>query len=664
MKSSCTSQRRTRAALGAHPLRATVCAALLFTAPAFAQNNTAVDLVKSLFNQPPAAGPQAQPTAEALRNAALQAQAAPGAPMTADLAMLFAKGTVNGAELVGTLRAMQEEMRLRKAAKAAVVLTGALDTATNQLTSGSFNFSDALKETAIKAAIDLAKQSVASAASKALDDYLQSMLDDPAALAAETVKLPPPTGMNAAQAKRVVTMAGLVVGAKVTGKLLKRAQKDLEGLKTDFGKVIHRREEAAKLLFAAMNERNKALAANDTSGGEKSADLAASLSQDDMAFLERDLGKLAVKDFAKDMAAQNLALSYLQRVQPEAFKAYRTETDDVVRRTKTYLQTMTGIVAFGAMSANFVQAVGEAAKEKQQGLGPLLQSLPMMLDFVYEAAPLAKVAVETAAKGVELGASGDEGSGGFLGSIFGGKKKSFVFVDGDKPMNMASAKDVFAELNKREETVGLFKGALFRSDAPGMLQRIGECDRPEAGRMVDLAVGKAEREEFAAAYFNDKEKADGFTFVNAMESPGTSLQEQQLPAQLLTSDHRDRTTSDAAPLSKVQLRVSEKYSEWGDNQLMRLIFANREGQARHATLHLGSVAIRPVPSPQAVFVYETAAEACKSLVVKPPPPPPKPAPAPVPPPVDVKKDAKGKKPAKAAPAAAPAKPPVKKEGSK
>jgi hypothetical protein len=107
------------------------------------------------------------------------------------------------------------------------------------------------------------------------------------------------------------------------------------------------------------------------------------------------------------------------------------------------------------------------------------------------------------------------------------------------------------------------------------------------------------------------------------------------------------------------LRVSEKYSEWGDNQLMRLIFANREGQARHATLYLGSVAIRPVPSPQAVFVYETAAEACKTLVVKPPPPPPPPKPAPVPPP-DPKKDPKAKKPAKPAPAKAPA----KKEGSK
>ncbi|MFG6432423.1 hypothetical protein [Roseateles sp. LYH14W] len=663
MKNPCTSRGRPGPSLGAHPLRATVCAALLFTAPALAQNNSAVDLVKSLFNQPPAAGLQTQPTPESLRNAALQAQAgqaAPGEPMSADLGMLFAKGTVNGAELVGTLRAMQEEMRMRKAAKAAVLLGGALDTATTQLTSGNFNISDTLKETAVKAAIELVKQSVASAASKALDDYLQSMLDDPAALAAETVKLPPPAGMNATQAKRVVTMAALVVGAKVTGKLLKRAQKDLEGLKTDFGKVIHRREEAAKLLFAAMTERNKALAANDTSGGEKSAELAASLSQEDMAFMERDLGKLKVGDFAKDMAAQNLALSYLQRVQPEAFKAYRTETDDVVRRTKTYLQTMTGIVAFGAMTANFVQAVGEAAKEKQQGLGPLLMSLPMMLDFVYEAAPLAKVAVETAAKGVELGASSEEGGNFFTRLV--GTKKSFVFVDGDKPMNMASAKDVFAELNKREETAGLFKGALFRSDAPGMLQRIGECDRPEAGRMVDLAVSKSEREEFAAAYFNDKEKADGFTFVNAMESPGTSLQEQQLPAQLLTSDHRERTTADAEPLSRVQLRVSEKYGEWGDNQLMRLIFANREGQARHATLYLGSVAIRPVPSPQAVFVYETAAEACKTLVVKPPPPPPKAAP--VPPPPDAKKDAKGKKPAKPAPKAAPAKAPVKKEGSK
>lgn len=646
---------RIAARMTGFPLRATVCAAVLALAPpAFSQdNNTASGLLRGLMNnltgQPAAPTPQ---TAEAAREAQRQAAeaaklrgnpgSAGGGPISADLAPLFAKGTVNGAELIGTLSALQQQMRQRKANRAAIALQASVDSVSNNISNGKFDISNALKDTALNAAITLFKQVAASAAAKALDDHMTSMLEDPNALAAETITLPPGNGMNADQARRTATMAALVVGARVTSKLLDKTKKEMEGLKTDYSKVIQKREDAAKLLYAAITERNKALNASEADG-EKSVALRESLSPDDLAFLDKDLGKLKLNDFSKDMAAQNLALSYLQKVRPEAFASYRTEVDDVVRRTKSYMRTMTGIAAFGAMTANFVQSAAEVAREKQ--LGSLLQTMPMMIDFVTAAAPLASVAVETAVKGVELGASDSEGKTSIFDILK--RKKSFIFVDGDKPQDMASAKDVFKELNKHE-SASLFKGALFRSDAPGMLQRIGECDRAEAGRMLDVAVPKAEREEFAMAYFNsDVDKAADFSFVNAFESPGASAQEQLLPAQLLSNDLRDRATSELAPLSKVQLRVSEKYDEWGDGQLMRLIFANREGQARHATLYVGELKIRPVASPEAVFAYETAADSCRKLVtrVAPPPPPPKAAaaaPTEPPPKKDNKAGGKGK----------------------
>ena len=639
---------------GGFPWRATACAAvLLLSPPAFSQDKSPSNLFKGLMNTltgQPAAAPAQTP--EQLREALRQNEAnklkpnvtmpGTGAPISGDLAPLFAKGTVTGAELIGTLSALQQQMRQRKANRAALALQASVDSVSNNISNGKFDISSALKDTALNAAITLFKQVAASAAAKALDDHMTSMLEDPEALARETITLPSGNGMTADQARRTATMAALVVGARVTSNLLDKTKKEMEGLKTDYSKVIHKREEAAKLMFAAITERNKALAAGEADG-EKSAALRESLSPDDLAFLDKDLGKLKLNDFSKDMAAQNLALSYLQKVRPEAFASYRTEVDDVVRRTKSYMRTMTGIAAFGAMTANFVQSAAEVAREKQ--LGSLLQTMPMMIDFVTAAAPLASVAVETAVKGVELGASDSEGKGSVF-DIFK-KKKSFIFMDGDKPQDMATAKDVFVALNKHE-SAQLFKGALFRSDAPGMLQRIGECDRAEAGRMLDVAVSKTEREEFALAYFNsDADKAADFSFVNALESPGASSQEQLLPAQLLANDYRDRASAELAPLSKVQLRVSEKYDEWGDGQLMRLIFANKEGQARHATLYVGDLKIRPVASPEAVFAYETAAESCRKFITKlaPPPPPPRQTTAPVDAPKkDIKPAGKGKAP--------------------
>ncbi|MBV8503134.1 MAG: hypothetical protein JO006_15635 [Paucibacter sp.] len=527
----------------------------------------------------------------------LQQQAAAQAPLPPELAPLFLKRTVTGAELIFTLREIQRLARDRRAALQLASLVGAADSGVAAATSGNFDVMKVLQDQAIQAAFKLAKQVAANAATQALNDHLQALVEDSVDLTAETITLPSPLGLDAKQARRVVTMAALVVGARVSDKMLERAQKDMEGLRKDYQSLIEQREKAATLLFAAIADRNK--------GGSSEA-LGDTLNGDDMKFVARDLGKLSVKDFAKDMAAQNLALNYLRRAQPEAFSSYRTQADEVVLRSKAYLRTMTGIAAFGALMANFVQNVGDMAKDKR--LVEFVMSMPLIFDFLRAAGPLMTVTVQSATSGIALSTEGS-----FMSNLFS-RKRNFVYALGDKSSEEPSAKDVFAELARSGESAELFKGALFRSDSPGLLQRVGECDRAEAGRMLDATTTKDEREEFANHYFDDPNMGENFSFYTALESPGPSEREQLLAARLLANDYRDRATLDTKPVSKVQQLVSAKYKDWSDAQLMRLIFANKETPARYATLYVGDARIKPMATADALYAYETAAEACKKLL--------------------------------------------------
>ncbi|HEY4080091.1 MAG TPA: hypothetical protein VGM81_05295 [Burkholderiaceae bacterium] len=599
-----------------------------------AQAQLSADAVKSLINALTGQGqPQNQPGRPPRQmplNLSPQAAAAVAAanqqarmPITPATAALFAKGTVRGDELIGVLNLIRAEMRQRKSAEALAAMVAATDMGAASLASGnSGGLSSLFGDVFTKAATTLLKQTVSGVALHALDDYLARMIDDPQALAAETITLPPGVGLTEGQARRILTVAGLTVGARVTAKLLERTQKDLEGLRVDYGKLIDRREQAAKLLFAAITERNKLGGAE---GGEDQSQLRASLNADDLAFVDKDLAGMTVSQFSKDLAAQNLALSYLQKANPQQFAGYRTEADDVVRRTKAYLRTMTGIAAFGALTVSFTHSVAEIAREKQAA--SLLQSLPLMKDFIVAAAPLAPMSIETALKGVDL-STGQ--SGGFIASIFN-RKKAFLFVDAGKPQELVDAKDVFTAMKKSPDPTELFKGALFRNDAPGMLLRVGECDRVEAGRMFDASVPQSDREAFARSYFGSAgaEKADGFSFVNAFDDASpVNAGEQGLALRLLGEDHRLRSSDQTLALARIQQKVSDRYDEWGNAQLMRLIFVNREGQARHATLYLGDTQIRPIPSAESVYAYETAAEACKKLLAPPKAVVAKPAPAP------------------------------------
>lgn len=540
------------------------------------------------------AAPAAQPT-----------PTVPGAnlnqPLATNYRALFAKGNVSGEDLYETLKALRLQMQAKKSAKAAARVNLALERIlSEQALSGKLDVGSVVQNMLLPEAVKYLKSHAAIVATQSLDDYLQYLLEDRrAALAEETVKLPPATGIDDVQANRIVTMAALVAAARVSAKVLDKADKDFKALQTDYKALIEQREKAADLFFKTVDQRRAAVRAGDAARqAQIEGDLSQTLSANDLAFIDTALNTMNFKEFVADMAAQNLAINYLRTKDSAAYQDYRTKADEVVRRTQAYVRTVTGVAAFGALTMSFGQTILEIGTEKK--IDNILSALPLAGDFVVAAFPLAEKAVSVAAQGVVLP----------LGGNLFAPKRAFTIIRPEKTETVSDASAVFKVL-RQTQAGELFVGALFNGETAGWLNRVRLCDPAETGRMLDAAVPLEVRTKFANDYFAfpDSAKASEFAFSNALPSPGATRRERELGNELLGRDHRAR--ADALPLADVQRTVEQNYSKWSNDQLMRIIFYNLESSAAYATLQMGDVLVRPVPSPASLFAYESRVEACR-----------------------------------------------------
>ena len=78
--------------------------------------------------------------------------------------------------------------------------------------------------------------------------------------------------------------------------------------------------------------------------------------------------------------------------------------------------------------------------------------------------------------------------------------------------------------------------------------------------------------------------------------------------ELLRKDHRQ--ISELRALGEAQRAATQGCARWNSDQFLRMILANREGEAALATLQLGEVLVRPIPSMQSVFAYESLVDEC------------------------------------------------------
>lgn len=513
------------------------------------------------------------------------------------LQALLSKGRVRGDELLDEMKSIRLAAQQERTASAVAAFFGSVDKA--QVTGKD------PKAVLLKGVVDvglaLLKERALSLAYNELDGHLQTLIDDPNLLRAQFIQMPKPQGLDRVQQQRAVTLGAILVLTRVTGQILKKAQADFAGIETEYTQLLERREKAASLLYQALAR-----------GGD-GAQQVAGLSAKDVSFLNGSLMRLSVADFSKDLAAQNMALAYLERTDPGAFREYKAQSEGLLGRSRGYLRLAGGSLAFGAMLVVFTQQVASVLAGKNGD--EIAALLPLAAEFVREIPPLARLAFDAGTEGVKLP---------FKSTML------FRVGDGNAPVEVASAGEVFATLKKREAEADL-RESLFRNGSSGLLHKLYMCSPAEAGRMLDTAVSGAEREAFARTFFS--EDLPRYSFANSFDAPPQSARpkERELGDELLRDDHRVRTREATQAFSRLQKSVSDGgYTRWGDEQLMRLIFANREGTAQNATLELGGTVVRPIASAQAVFAYESLVDLCRRVAqgtASAAPPAPQPLPA-------------------------------------
>jgi hypothetical protein len=432
----------------------------------------------------------------------------------------------------------------------------------------------------VKRAEEAIKPYTSSVGFGALDLHLRTMIEDPALLASEQIQLPSPRDMSHQQAQRVVNMAAIVVATRVTGKLLAKAKADFANVENDYVQLIASRESVAKLLYDVLLKAGS---------GPVAADMQGLYSDDDLKYLRDNVARMGVAEFAGDLGAQNLALRYLRQSDPAAWDQYKAKSDGARSLTKGYIRTTAGVTAFAGLLATFGQeTVGVMRKKKG---GEIILALPFAWEFIKEVPPLLKLSWQVGAAGIiELPMRAT---------------RRFRIIEGQAVEELGRVGEVQAALKKRN-VEPQFEEALFRTGADGLMYKLFRCDKSEVGRMLDTAVPLDERETFAGAL--QLRETSRFSFANAFNAPADNPRERELGDELLRQDHRASST--VRVLGEAQRSAARGWSRWNSDQMLRLILANREGSAAHATLQLGDVLVRPVPSMQSVFAYESLVDEC------------------------------------------------------
>jgi hypothetical protein len=578
-------------------MAATVVVASLATGAAFADDTPPnafkswlqkLNPVKPSTPAPPATATTATstPGTSAASTPSPGAAALPFARSQDSVKKLIAKGTVTGADLLNELKELKLAAGDRKSRQA---LAGSIGATSSGLMDQRNHILMDTEGKLLDLFMTSLKEQISSYSFSAVNGLMKTLTGDADALSRETIELPKSAAtMTLPQQQSVLTMAAMVIAARVTHKGLDAAQKDFKNIETEFEALLDRRQKSAALMADVLDRRRKAKAAKqEAEVRHMEADLAQWLSPADLAFIDSFGEDRPLRDFSNDLGIQNLALQFLRHSDPKAYADFRAQTDGVVGRSRAYLRTMTGIAAFGGFTALFTQDVVSTTHDKD--LGETLAVMPFAFQFAREAGPLVKLSVQTLFTGVVLEPARFS--------------HNYRLARGAQMTELRHAKNVFESINGSGEG-RLLADALFRNGAPGLIYRVYLCDPTEAGHLIDKAMPGKDRRQFAEAYLHASDPG-GFLFANALsdETAGAG----KLAEPLLSRDQRTRAS--AVPIGEVQRLTAEKYSEWDDSQLMRLVVSNSEGS--YAQMQLGGTLVRLIPSMATVYAYESYADSCR-----------------------------------------------------
>jgi len=521
------------------------------------------------------------------RNAQAQGATSPQGRDQKSLAQLFAKQTVTGTELVAELKTMRSLLQGKGVSGlSSAFASDSTSTEATKQPSLQDQLKGALVEKTLSALDSGSSGSMFASSADAIREHLSALIEDTGSMSKETISLPSADGMTQRQMQKTVNLAAVTVATRVSGRMLKKAQEDFKGIEAEYAELIDRREKAATALYGVLS----------ASGGA-AGDGKAGFSEADLEYLRGRVSNLSLAQFSTDMGVQQLALNYLKATDPQAWQDYTRKSGNAIKGTQGIIKTLTGVASFGGMAAYVGREVMTMAKKRQYA--DLIRTAPILATFSTEAAPLLSYSAEAAYAGVEVAVK---------------STKRFRVSVGDRVEEVSSASDVF-ELLRKNGADAAMQAALFRNDSPGLLYRLYQCDATDAGEMLDAAVDPSLREWFFADYRVAQSDDPSFVRALATKTSGAST----LGEDVLQRDHRERTDQRSLPIAELQKTVAGDkdgqtdpgYRNWGDEQMMRLIFVNREGTAQYAALQLGDLTLRPVPSAQSIFAYETLVDGCR-----------------------------------------------------
>lgn len=551
--------------------------------------------------QPPAAARTNSAAQTAAAAAAVNA-AAHSAPLLAStrdasgMQALFAKGTVTGVDLMLEMKAIRGLFGNRRGgarADLSSLLSGTAQDNPGAAGAGVLGglFQGGAEGVMLKGAMAIFESAMANAISSStstsgLGEFLDTLMGDSQRLEAQTVTLPSDKKLTPPQMQRAVNLAAIVVLTRLTARVIEQAQKDLTELDQGYAALVERREKAATLLQQALVSGLPDSARNTFSPAELDY-----------------LRGFSAENFVKDMDAQRLALRLVAATDPAAASDYKLQSDGLVKRTTIPLRAMGGVAAFGGLLAWSGRELSKLGKD--QPISELLAFGPLIFAFVKEVPPIVQNIAKLTVDGVPE-----------LAGMVSGKNSGFrVTVDG-KTEEVRSAATVFETLEKHGVMPEL-RNALFRNDARGLLFAVNQCDSTTTAQMLDLATTPEQRSTFARE--TRQPNPGEFSFVEAFAAGGKG--QAELAHTLLKSDYRPRLDRDIA-MATVQIGVAGTeqhpadaakpgFLRWNNDQLLRMIFVNRDGRAQHSTLEIGKVQVRPVPSMASIYAYETLANACR-----------------------------------------------------
>ena len=519
-----------------------------------------------------------------------------------EMRALFAKGEINGRDLIAELRAIKKAAVEARSERTFQTLMGAIDSSADNLDNLDRFDWKALFETAAAAALDRLRGAISYSA---LDYFMRTMISDPTALAKHTIELPSPEGLDRAQMQRVLNIAAFVVGAKVADEVAAEGEQTWKNLESEYEELLKRREKTAQLLADVVDVRRKAQAARDEAAVRRSTkELSRYLTKKDIEFIDTFGEDRPLREFANDFSMQNIALEFLRGRNPKAYKEYRAQTDGLIGRTKAYVKTAGGAVAFSGLVASFVNEGAMFLRDREPK--KVYRVLPLAREFVQAAGALALRTYKSAETGIAIESSGWN----LLGHQFDPEKR-FRMLGPNGERTDATASGVFADLKESGEHKR-FRAAMFSGGSRGLLHKVYQCDAETTGRMLDGVIPDEMRSAFGEAFMG-LPSGSKFFFVNALTNSRLN-KHADLVKNVLARDQRKSGRYPA--VGDVQRQVAANFGEWTDSQLARMVLANHHGPVHHAQMQVGGTIVRLIPTITAVYEYESYADGCRASALR------------------------------------------------